>query len=145
MDTPGFYFGTKEDKLGIRASSTANLIMDFTHIPSTNLLGAEGERFKISMKTLEGGRIGVPGQSLGIASTSIDCTVHYAPGWNMFGKPIAKLQNIENKISKMVLVRYAARLLTWRDATMKDEGLKYTRKAEMAKLAANKAATICEH
>jgi len=145
MDTPGFSLGAKEDKLGIRASSTANLIMDSIRIPSTNLLGAEGEGFKIAMKTLDGGRIGVAGQALGIASASIDCAVHYALERNAFGKPIAELQSIQNKISKMVLARDAARLLTWRAATMKDEGSKYTREAAMAKLAASEAATMCAH
>jgi len=145
MDTPGFSLGAKEDKLGIRASSTSNLIMDSIRIPSTNLLGAEGEGFKIAMKTLDGGRIGVAGQALGIASASIDCAVHYALERNAFGKPIAELQSIQNKISKMVLARDAARLLTWRAATMKDEGSKYTREAAMAKLAASEAATMCAH
>lgn len=145
MDAPGFSLGAKEDKLGIRASSTANLIMDSVRIPSNNLLGKEGEGFKIAMKTLDGGRIGVAGQALGIASASIDCAVHYALERNAFGKPIAELQSIQNKISKMVLARDAARLLTWRAATMKDEGSKYTREAAMAKLAASEAATMCAH
>lgn len=145
MDAPGFSLGAKEDKLGIRASSTANLIMDSVRIPSDNLLGKEGEGFKIAMKTLDGGRIGVAGQALGIASASIDCAVHYALERNAFGKPIAELQSIQNKISKMVLARDAARLLTWRAATMKDEGSKYTREAAMAKLAASEAATMCAH
>jgi len=75
MDTPGFFLGAKEDKLGIHASSTTNLIMDSISIPSTNLLGAKGEGFKISMKTLDGGRIGVADPVLGIAFVSIDCVV----------------------------------------------------------------------
>jgi len=145
MDAPGFSLGAKEDKLGIRASSTSNLIMDSVRIPFDNLLGKEGEGFKIAMKTLDGGRIGVAGQALGIASASIDCAVHYALERNAFGKPIAELQSIQNKISKMVLARDSARLLTWRAATMKDEGSKYTREAAMAKLAASEAATMCAH
>jgi len=145
MDTPGFSLDAKEDKLGIRASSTANLIMDSIRIPSTNLLGAEGEGFKIGMKALDGGHIGVAGQALGIASASINCAVHYALECNAFGKPIAELQSIENKISKMVLARGAARILIWRAATMKDEGWKYTRDVQMAKLAASEAARMCAH
>jgi len=145
MDSPGFSLGAKEDKLGIRASSTANLIMDSVRIPVTNLLGKEGEGFKIAMKTLDGGRIGVAGQALGIASASIDCAVNYALERKAFGKPISELQSIQNKISTMVLARDSARLLTWRAATMKDEGSKYTREAAMAKLAASEAATMCAH
>jgi len=144
-DTPGFSLGAKEDKLGICASSTANLITDSIRIPSTNLLGAEGEHFKIVMNTLDGGRIDVASQALGIASGSINCAVHYALEHNAFGKLIAKLQSIENKISKMVLPRDATRLLTWGSATMKDKGSKYTREAEIAKLTASEVATMCGH
>ena len=145
MDAPGFSLGAKEDKLGIRASSTSNLIMENVRIPKGNLLGQEGQGFKIAMQTLDGGRIGVAGQALGIASASIDCAVKYALERNAFGKPIAKLQSIQNKISDMVVARDAARLLTWRAAELKDAGQPYTREAAMAKLAASEAATLCSH
>jgi butyryl-CoA dehydrogenase len=145
MDSPGFSLGAKEDKLGIRASSTSNLIMENVKIPANHLLGQPGEGFKIAMKTLDGGRIGVAGQALGIASASIDCAVKYALERQAFGKPIAELQSIQNKISDMVVARDAARLLTWRAAQMKDAGQKYTREAAMAKLAASEAATMCSH
>jgi butyryl-CoA dehydrogenase len=145
MDSPGFSLGAKEDKLGIRASSTSNLIMDNVRIPANHLLGQPGEGFKIAMKTLDGGRIGVAGQALGIASASIDCAVKYALERQAFGKPIAELQSIQNKISDMVVARDSARLLTWRAAQMKDKGQKYTREAAMAKLAASEAATMCSH
>jgi butyryl-CoA dehydrogenase len=144
-DAPGFSLGAKEDKLGIRASSTANLIMDQVRIPATNLVGNLGEGFKIAMTTLDGGRIGVAGQALGIASASIDCAVKYALERNAFGNPISDLQSIQNKISAMVMARDSARLLTWRAAQMKDAGQKYTREAAMAKLAASEAATFCSH
>jgi butyryl-CoA dehydrogenase len=144
-DAPGFSLGAKEDKLGIRASSTANLIMDQVRIPAKNLIGNLGEGFKIAMTTLDGGRIGVAGQALGIASASIDCAVKYALERNAFGKPISDLQSIQNKISAMVVARDSARLLTWRAAQLKDAGLKYTREAAMAKLAASEAATMCSH
>lgn len=144
-DAPGFSLGAKEDKLGIRASSTANLIMDQVRIPASNLVGSLGEGFKIAMTTLDGGRIGVAGQALGIASASIDCAVKYALERNAFGKPISDLQSIQNKISAMVMARDSARLLTWRAAQMKDAGQKYTREAAMAKLAASEAATFCSH
>ncbi|ACI65058.1 acyl-coa dehydrogenase [Thalassiosira pseudonana CCMP1335] len=142
---PGFSLGAKEDKLGIRASSTANLIMENVRIPKSNLIGELGQGFKIAMQTLDGGRIGVAGQALGIASASIDCAVKYALERNAFGKPIAELQSIQNKISAMVVARDSARLLTWRAAQLKDNKERYTREAAMAKLAASEAATMCSH
>ncbi len=145
MDAEGFSLGAKEDKLGIRASSTSNLIMENVRIPKENLLGQQGEGFKIAMQTLDGGRIGVAGQALGIASASIDCAVNYALERKAFGKPISKLQSIQNKISQMVVARDSARLLTWRAATLKDNKEKFTREAAMAKLAASEAATMCAH
>lgn len=145
MDAEGFSLGAKEDKLGIRASSTANLIMEGVRIPGKNLIGKQGEGFKIAMTTLDGGRIGVAGQALGIASASIDCAVRYALERQAFGKPIAELQSIQNKISAMSMARDSARLLTWRAAQLKDAGMKFTREAAMAKLAASEAATMCAH
>lgn len=137
--------GAKEDKLGIRASSTANLIMENVRIPGDSLLGELGQGFKIAMQTLDGGRIGVAGQGLGIASASIDCAVKYALERTAFGKPIANFQLIQKKISDMVLARDSARLLTWRAAQLKDAGENFTREAAMAKLAASEAATMCAH
>jgi len=145
MDSEGFSLGAKEDKLGIRASSTANLIMENCRIPGDCLLGEMGQGFKIAMQTLDGGRIGVAGQALGIASASIDCAVKYALERQAFGTPIANLQMIQEKISKMTLARDSARLLTWRAAQLKDDGKKFTREAAMAKLAASEAATMCSH
>jgi butyryl-CoA dehydrogenase len=145
MDAPGFSLGAKEDKLGIRASSTSNLIMDNVRIPKDNLLGEPGMGFKIAMQTLDGGRIGVAGQALGIASASIDCAVKYALERHAFGKPISELQSIQNKISAMTVARDSARLLTWRAAQLKDNGERFTREAAMAKLAASEAATMCSH
>lgn len=144
-DTPGFSLGAKEDKLGIRASSTANLIMDNVRIPHNYLLGEPGQGFKIAMQTLDGGRIGVAGQALGIAQASIDCAVKYALERQAFGKPISALQSIQTKISKMAVATDSARLLTWRAAILKDGGKPYTREAAMAKLAASEAATMCAH
>lgn len=119
--------------------------MEEVRIPAGNLLGEPGEGFKIAMKTLDGGRIGVAGQALGIASASIDCAVKYALERQAFGKPISSLQSIQNMISAMVVARDSARLLTWRAAQLKDAGEKYTREAAMAKLAASEAATMCSH
>ena len=145
MDSEGFSLGAKEDKLGIRASSTSNLIMENVRIPGNCLLGEMGQGFKIAMQTLDGGRIGVAGQALGIASASIDCAVKYALEREAFGKPIAQLQSIQNKISAMTVARDSARLLTWRAAQLKDNGENFTREAAMAKLAASEAATMCSH
>lgn len=122
-DAPGFSLGAKEDKLGIRASSTANLIMDNVKIPKSHLIGEPGQGFKIAMQTLDGGRIGVAGQALGIASASIDCAVKYALERKAFGKPISELQSIQNMISKMVVARDSARLLTWRAAQVSQDDL----------------------
>lgn len=145
LDAEGFSLGAKEDKLGIRASSTSNLIFENVRIPKDNLLGKPGEGFKIAMQTLDGGRIGVAGQALGIASASIDCAVKYSLERQAFGKPICQLQSIQNKISVMVNARDSARLLTWRAAQLKDAGQKYTREAAQAKLVASEAATMCSH
>lgn len=145
MDAPGFSLGAKEDKLGIRASSTSNLIMDSVRIPDEYMIGEPGQGFKIAMQTLDGGRIGVAGQALGIASASIDCAVKYSLERQAFGKPICQLQSIQNKISAMTVARDAARLLTWRAAQLKDNGERFTREAAMAKLAASEAATMCSH
>merc|ERR1712183_432333 len=145
MDTKGFSLGSKEDKLGIRASSTANLIMEDVRISQSNLLGEVGQGFKIAMMTLDGGRIGIAGQALGIASASIDCAVKYALEREAFGKPIASLQSIQNKISNMVVARDSARLLTWRAANLKDNNKRFVREAAMAKLASSEAATMCSH
>eukprot|EP00529_Nitzschia_sp_RCC80_P002222 CAMPEP_0113447156 /NCGR_PEP_ID=MMETSP0014_2-20120614/4090_1 /TAXON_ID=2857 /ORGANISM="Nitzschia sp." /LENGTH=379 /DNA_ID=CAMNT_0000338297 /DNA_START=206 /DNA_END=1345 /DNA_ORIENTATION=- /assembly_acc=CAM_ASM_000159 len=144
-DAEGFSLGAKEDKLGIRASSTANLIMENVRIPDNHLLGEPGQGFKIAMQTLDGGRIGVAGQALGIASASIDCAVKYALERQAFGSPIANFQMIQKKISEMTVARDSARLLTWRAAQLKDDGLNFTREAAMAKLAASEAATMCAH
>jgi butyryl-CoA dehydrogenase len=145
LDSEGLSLGTKEEKLGIRASSTANLIFNDVRIPKKNLIGQLGQGYKIAMQTLDGGRIGVAGQALGIASASIDCAVKYALERQAFGKPISQLQSIQNKIADMIVARDSARLLTWRAAQMKDRGEKYTREAAMAKLAASEAATMCAH
>jgi len=145
LDSEGFSLGAKEDKLGIRASSTSNLIFENVKIPKSYMIGEPGQGFKIAMQTLDGGRIGVAGQALGIASASINCAVKYALEREAFGKPISKLQSIQNMISKMVVARDSARLLTWRAAQLKDAGENFTREAAMAKLAASEAATMCSH
>ncbi|KAM4709378.1 short-chain specific acyl-CoA dehydrogenase, mitochondrial [Discoglossus pictus] len=145
MPTPGLSLGKKEDKLGIRASSTANLIFEDCRIPKENLLGQPGMGFKIAMQTLDSGRIGIASQALGIAQAALDCAVDYAEKRQAFGASISKLQAIQFKLADMALALESARLLTWRAAMLKDNKKPYTKEAAMAKLAASEAATRIAH
>ncbi|GAB9470148.1 hypothetical protein Gpo141_00007401 [Globisporangium polare] len=144
-NTPGFSLGKKEDKLGIRASSTANLIFEDCEISKENLLGKEGDGFKIAMITLDAGRIGIASQALGIAQASYDCAIAYAQSRKTFGVPIAKNPIIQSKLSKMAMEIEASRLLTWKAAAEKDAGRPYTKLAAMAKLKASETATMVAH
>jgi butyryl-CoA dehydrogenase len=143
--TKGFSLGKKEDKLGIRASSTSNLIFEGCRIPKDHMLGEPGAGFKIAMGTLDGGRIGIAAQALGIGQAALDAAVAYAKERKAFGAPIEKLQAIQFKIADMALRLESARLLTWRAAVLKDQGAKYTKEAAMAKLAASEASTFVAH
>ncbi len=145
MPTPGLSLGKKEDKLGIRGSSTCNLIFDDCRIPRTNLLGQVGEGFKIAMSTLDGGRIGIAGQALGIARAALEEAVEYSKQRQAFEAPISKLQAIQFKLADMAMRLDAARLLTWRAAALKDRHENYTAEAAMAKLAASETATFVTH
>ena len=145
MPTPGLSLGKKEDKLGIKGSSTANLIFDECRIPKNNLLGDLGFGFKIAMATLDAGRIGIAGQGLGIAQAALDCAIAYAADRKAFGAPINKLQAIQFKLSDMAMRIESARLLTWRAANLKDSGKNFTKEAAMAKLASSEAATFVAH
>ena len=144
-DTAGFSLGNKEYKLGIRASSTSDLVFENCVVPDSAILGGLGMGFKIAMMTLDGGRIGIASQALGIAQASLECATHYAQGREAFGEPISKLYAIQHKISEMACRLESARLLTWRAAMLKDEGKNYTKEAAMAKLCASEAATFCAH
>ncbi|KAI5630754.1 acyl-CoA dehydrogenase, middle domain-containing protein [Phthorimaea operculella] len=141
----GLELGKKEDKLGIRASSTCSLMFEDCEIPKENILGEPGFGFKIAMMTLDAGRIGIASQALGIAQASLDVAVEYASKRIAFGKPITKLQSIQNKLADMALQLESARLLTWRAAWLKDNKKPYTKEAAMAKLAASEAATFLSH
>jgi butyryl-CoA dehydrogenase len=145
MPTPGLTLGKKEEKLGIRASSTCNLIFEDCLIPHDNILGEEGMGFKIAMATLDGGRIGIAGQALGIAQAAFEEAIAYSKERQAFGKPIAKLQSIQNKLADMALRIESARLLTWKAATLKDKHVRFTKEAAMAKLAASETATFVAH
>ncbi|XP_054719577.1 LOW QUALITY PROTEIN: short-chain specific acyl-CoA dehydrogenase, mitochondrial-like [Uloborus diversus] len=141
----GFTLGKKEDKLGIRGSSACNLIFEDCRIPKENLLGQEGEGFKIAMMTLDAGRTGIASQALGIAQAALDCAIHYAAQRQAFGASILKLQTIQIKLADMESRIESARLLTWKAASLKDAGQKYTKEAAMAKLVASEAATFVSH
>ena len=136
-DTPGFSIGKKEDKLGLRASSTVELIFDGARVPAENLLGSEGEGFKIAMQTLDGGRIGIATQALGIAQAALDASARYAMEREQFGQLIGKFQAIEWKIADMATRLEAARLMTYRASRLRDRNDPHTKEAAMAKLFAS--------
>jgi len=138
--TPGFTFGKKEDKLGIRGSSTYELIFDGCRVPAANRLGDEGQGFKIAMWTLDGGRIGIAAQAIGIAQAALDAAVSYTQERKQFGKPLAANQAIAFAIAEMATDIEAARLLMYRAASLKDQGLNHTQAASMAKLFASETA-----
>ncbi len=139
-DDPGFEIGPKESKLGIRASSTTPLTMDNCRVPEDRLLGQLGEGFKIAMNTLDGGRIGIASQSLGIGQAAIDAAIEYAKTRHAFGGPIARFQGLQWMIADSTMEIEAARLLTWKASELKDNGVKYTKEAAMAKLYSSEAA-----
>ncbi|XP_056288951.1 short-chain specific acyl-CoA dehydrogenase, mitochondrial isoform X2 [Pseudoliparis swirei] len=145
MPHPGLSLGKKEDKLGIRASSTANVILDDCRVPRDHMLGPRGAGFKIAMQTLDSGRIGVASQALGIAQASLECAANYAHKRTAFGAPIGKLQAIQFKLADMSVAVESARLLTWKASLLRDAGKPFTKEAAMAKLSASEAATFCSH
>jgi alkylation response protein AidB-like acyl-CoA dehydrogenase len=138
--TPGFSVAKKERKLGIRSSDTVSLSFQDCRIPAANRIGAEGEGFGFAMKTLEGGRIGIAAQAVGIAQACVDASVRYAKERKAFDKPIAEFQAIQFKIADMATNVEAARMLTLRAAELKDAGEPFGREAAMAKLYASKIA-----
>jgi butyryl-CoA dehydrogenase len=140
-DTPGFSVGEAEHKMGIRGSSTPPLYFTDCHVPREALLGDEGDGFKIAMQTLDGGRIGVSAQALGIAQAALDASVAYAKERVQFGKPIANLQAIQFMIADSALDVDTARLLVRRAAWCADHGRPYSTEGAMAKLYASEAAT----
>ena len=139
-DFPGFSIGTKEKKMGIRGSSTTELIFENCIVPKENLLGAEGKGFGIAMTTLDGGRIGIAAQALGIAEGAYEETVKYVKERKQFGKPIAKFQNTQFQIADMATKIKAAQLLVYRAAIAKDTQKRFSVEAAMAKLYAAEVA-----
>ncbi len=140
---PGFSHGKKERKLGIRSSDTVSLTFENVRVPAANMIGEEGFGFKFAMITLEGGRIGIASQALGIAQGSLNAAVNYAKQRKAFGKPIAELQTIQFKLADMATDIEAARLLTYQAAVLKENGSSYAKQAAMAKLWASKTAVKC--
>ena len=138
--TPGFSFGKKELKLGIRGSATSELIFENCVIPKENLLGAEGKGFIIAMKTLDGGRIGIASQALGIAQGAMDETVKYTKERKQFGKSIAQFQNTQFQLADLETRIQASRLLVRSAAFKKDQGIPYSADAAMCKLFAAETA-----
>jgi alkylation response protein AidB-like acyl-CoA dehydrogenase len=143
--TPGFRPGKKENKLGLRASDTSELIFEDCEIPAENLLGKEGEGFIDSMRILDGGRISIAALSLGIGRGAYDAARNYVKQRHQFGKAISEFQGIQWKLADMATQLDAARLLTQRAAVMKDSGQKTTLESSMAKLMASEVAVrVCD-
>ena len=138
--TPGFSIGKKERKMGIRGSATCDLIFENCRIPKENLLGKEGQGYKIAMTALGGGRIGIGAQSVGIAQGAIDETLKYVKERKQGGKPIGKYQNTQFKLAEMQTKTDAARLMVWRAATEKDNHGNYAPLAAMCKYFASDVA-----
>jgi len=138
--TAGFLVGRLEDKLGLRSSDTAELLFQDCRIPKENLLGLEGEGFKIAMETLDGGRIGIAAQSLGIAQGCLEESLAYAKQRRQFNRPISDFQGIQWMLADMATEIDAARLLTYRAAWLGERRRKITKEAAMAKLFASEAA-----
>jgi alkylation response protein AidB-like acyl-CoA dehydrogenase len=142
-DTKGFRPGKKENKLGLRASDTAEMIFEDCVIPAENLLGKEGDGFIDAMRVLDGGRISIAALSLGMAQGAYEAALNYAKERKQFGKAIGEFQAIQWKLADMATEIDAARLLTMRAASMKDSGMKTTLESSMAKLYASEVAVRC--
>jgi butyryl-CoA dehydrogenase len=138
--TPGFSIGRMEEKMGLHASNTGELLFDDCRIPAENLLGAEGEGDRLFLQTLDGGRIGIGAMALGLAQAAYEAASAYATQRQQFGRPIASFQGIAFKIADMATQIDAARLLVYRAAWLKDGGESYTTEAAMAKLFASEVA-----
>ena len=141
--TPGFSVSHLEKKLGIRGSSCAQIALENCRVPAVNLLGTEGEGFKVALSTLDGGRIGIAAQAVGIARAALEASLDYSKQRVQFGKPIAANQAIQFMLADMATEIDAARLLVLSAALLKDQGAQYTRESAMAKLYASEVAMRC--
>ncbi|MEG0771785.1 acyl-CoA dehydrogenase [Clostridium sp.] len=137
---PGFSIGKVEEKLGIRASSTTELVFENCIVPKENLLGKEGQGFRVAMHTLDGGRIGIAAQALGIAQGALEESANYMKERKQFGKPLSAFQGLQWMIAEMDVKVEAARLLVYKAAYNKDKGLPYSVEAARAKLFASEVA-----
>jgi butyryl-CoA dehydrogenase len=139
-DAPGLKIGKIFDKMGIKSTEHAEVVMENCKIPKENLLGNEGDGFKIAMITLDSGRIGIAAQALGLAEGALDASVEYAKKRIQFGKPISKIQAIQWMIADMALKISSAKWLTYHAAFLEDKGARFSMEAAMAKLAASTTA-----
>jgi butyryl-CoA dehydrogenase len=139
-DAPGVKFGPADDKMGIRGAPSSQIFFTDCALPGDALLGAPGDGFKIAMRTLDGGRIGIGAQAVGIARAAFEDATHYALERKTFGQPISEHQAIQFKLADMCTEIDAARLLVWRAAVKKDAGLRHTTESSMAKLFASEVA-----
>jgi alkylation response protein AidB-like acyl-CoA dehydrogenase len=140
-DYPGFSFGKVEDKMGLRCSKTADVILENCEVPLENLLGKEGEGLKIALHSLDGARLGVGAQSIGIAQAALEEAMQYSKQREAFGHPISSFQAIQFMLADMATQIEAARLLTWYGASLRDQKVpSYTKEASMAKLYASETA-----
>jgi short-chain 2-methylacyl-CoA dehydrogenase len=141
-DFPGFSVGKREDKLGIRASSTTELILDDCVVPAANVLGPVGQGYKIAIETLNGGRIGIGAQMIGVAGGALAAAVGYLKERKQFGKPLAEFQGIQFQVAQAATELEAARLMVYNAARLKDAGQDIAREGAMAKLFSSQ---VCEH
>jgi acyl-CoA dehydrogenase len=139
-DTPGFSVGKLEEKLGIRSSSTVELVLDGVKVPGANVLGQVGKGLRVAFDTLDGGRIGIAAQSLGIAQASLDASLKYAQEREQFGRELARFQAIQFKLAQVAADLAAARLLTWQAAWLRDGKRPHTLQAAEAKLVSSQLA-----
>ena len=139
-DSPGVSVGKAEEKLGIRSSDTCELYFDQVSVPKDNLVGELGDGFKIALSTLDGGRIGIAAQALGIAQASLENSIHYSKERKQFGKPISANQSVQFKLADMAMEIEAARLLTYKAAWKKDSNISFGANASMAKVFASEVA-----
>jgi butyryl-CoA dehydrogenase len=145
LETPGVTILKEESKLGIRGSSTASFALDNVRVPAENLLGEEGQGFKIAMETLNGGRIGIASQALGIAEGAFERALSYSKERRQFGNPISELQAIQFKLADMSARIEASRLLVYRAAWLKDNHRPFAAESAMCKIVASEAATYVTH
>lgn len=142
-DFAGFAVGKKEDKLGIRASSTCELLLDNCRVPKANILGEAGKGYKVAIETLNQGRIGIGAQMVGLAAGALEHALQYARERKQFGKPISEFQGVQFELAEMAVEVEAARLLVYNAARLKDAGKPYVTEAAMAKYFASEIAERC--